>query len=143
MPHSSGSSVVHPPPQPRYHMSCCQNSNCGHGLLGASAAPAQPAAIWPPFPPLSDSLLPFTLWLIVGSRLCKFPLLLPLLCSQAAGWMPSIQPHSSTVNPFFFCQPSVLPIVFSSPDPKSRHAEITVYACIRCPALLSASPVLV
>lgn len=83
--------------------SCWQHSHCSHWLPGASAAPAQPAAIWPPFPPSPNPLLP-PAQPQSGFKLSK--LLIPLMqpCSQAAGYISASQPLSSPVNPF-----SVLP----------------------------------
>lgn len=118
-------------------MSCWQNSNCGRWLPGASVAPAQPAAIWPPFPLSPNPLLQSPRRLRVGLRLPKLMIPLPPLVPrqqvryQLAGFAAALS------TPFFSYQPCFPP---SFQFTWSKTACWNSSVCARCSALLSGSP---
>lgn len=138
-PRSSGSSAMHPSAQPRHHVLLTEHSHCSHPLPRAPVAPAQPAAIWPPFllshhPPI-PSQTPHShrvgldypsYW----SHWCS-----PVPKQQVMDLLASLAAALS--RPFLSFQPCVLPTASSSPDPECACWNSTAYAS--CSALLSGS----
>lgn len=114
--------------------SCWQHSHCSHWLPGASVAPAQPAAIWPPFPPSPNPLCNPT------QAQSGLKLLIPLMqpCFQAAGYIPVSQTRSSPVNPSFVLPALCFAHSFQFTWPKECACWNSA-ACTSCSALLSGS----